>query len=350
MSTGRERKSFVLLLTCLAIVLLSLGTFAAAKGPAVADFPSFIPFVGVEKTGDVAVDKIGNIYVNLTIGGTDQIWRIPLIGEPSMVAELGTGTAFGLALDANGDIYAAVTGQDRGVYRVDNKGISMLLPGTDQIIAANAMAFDSRGYLYVTESSSEAPGAQGGIWRVSRKEPAKLMLRHDLLTGIGATPLGANGIGYYHGNLYVVNSNKHLIVRIPILPDGSLGEPEVWKEIEEVAESLLAGTPFPLMGDGLALDVHGNIYVAMVTRLAVVRINAEDRSQETIAAFGFDPDAPLFAPMDFPNALAFGTGKGGRQIMFVTNLGVTNMYIPGPPWPGRGIMKIEVGIPGLPLP
>lgn len=41
--------------------------------------------------------------------------------------------------------------------------------------------------------------------------------------------------------------------------------------------------PYPVMGDGLALDVHGNVYVAVVTRAAVVRIDAEARSQETVA-------------------------------------------------------------------
>jgi len=115
-----------------------------------------------------------------------------------------------------------------------------------------------------------------------------------------------------------------------------------------VQESPLAGK-LPLAGDGLALDVHGNVYVAMVTRAAVVRINAEDLSQETIAAFLFDQNAPLFAPLDTPNSLAFGTGKGGRQSLFITNLGLRKANF-GPPWPGRGLVKIEAGVPGLPLP
>jgi sugar lactone lactonase YvrE len=162
------------------------------------------------------------------------------------------------------------------------------------------------------------------------------MLRHELLTGIGwlGRPIGANGIAYYHGDLYVVNSDKGLIVRIPIYPDGSPGQPSVWTLLGEVPGSPLAGSRFPVMGDGLAPDVHGNVYVALVTRLAVVRINAEDLSQETIAVFRFDPNAPLLAPLDTPNSLAFGTGKGGRQSLFVTNLGLMIGFVPGPPWPG----------------
>jgi hypothetical protein len=97
---------------------------------------------------------------------------------------------------------------------------------------------------------------------------------------------------------------------------------------------------YPPMGDGLALDVHGNVYVTMVTRAAIVKINAEDFSQETVASYFADPTGPLFAPLDTPNTIGFGTGKGGRQTLFVTNMGAT----------GRGMVKIEAEEPGLPLP
>jgi hypothetical protein len=104
------------------------------------------------------------------------------------------------------------------------------------------------------------------------------------------------------------------------------------------------------VGDGIALDVHGNVYIAVLSRLAVVRINARDLSQETIALFDFNPNDPLFARLDTPNTLAFDTGKGWRQSLFITNLGLMNDFFPGPPWPGRALLKIEAREPGLPLP
>ncbi len=97
------------------------------------------------------------------------------------------------------------------------------------------------------------------------------------------------------------------------------------------------------MLDGLALDVHGNVYIALPSRLAIVRVNADGRSQETVAAY---PQVPLDAPF----SLAFGTGNGERENLFVTNSGLTGALVPGVPWPGPGLTKIEVGIPGLPLP
>jgi sugar lactone lactonase YvrE len=208
----------------------------------------------------------------------------------------------------------------------------------------NSLAFDQRGNLYVTESSSVAAGGygQGGIWRIPSGGNAELWLRDDLLTGTGLPlgyPLGANGIAFYHSDLYVVNSDKGLVVRVPIMPNGDPGEPHVWAQLQEVYPS--PAFPF-IMGDGLALDVHGNVYVALVSRAAVVRIRAEDKVQETIAArFPNLDNAPLL-PFDTPASLAFGTGKGGRKALFVTNLGWS--------FANPGLLKIEVDAPGLPLP
>ena len=339
---------------CAAVVLVLVcgGNWIAAKGPPVANFPSFIPFV-ITKTGDVAIDKVGNVYVNVTAtNGRVQVWMFsPSGGGPEVVADIGTGIAYGLAVKPNGDIYAAMrTGPNENsmVFKVGRDGIPVPVPGTENIVWANALAFDQRGNLYITETYSGSPplyDGQGGIWRVPPGGEAELWLRDDLLTGIGAPPpIGANGIAFYHGDLYVVNSlryPKSLVVRVPVRPDGSPGTPDVWAELQEVP-----GTPgwlqsmYPPMGDGLALDVHGNVYVTMVTRAAIVKINAEDFSQETVASYFADPTGPPFAPLDAPNTIGFGTGKGGRQTLFVTNTGAT----------GRGLVKIEAEEPGLPLP
>ncbi len=142
----------------------------------------------------------------------------------------------------------------------------------------------------------------------------------------------------------MINTDKALVVRIPVLPDGTPGEAEVWKNVQDVPESIFYQSPFfPLQLDGLALDVHGNVYIVVPSRLAVVRINAADRSQETFAVF---PEVPLDAPF----SLAFGAGMGERENLFITNSGLVGALVPSVPWPGPGLVKIEVGIPGLPLP
>jgi sugar lactone lactonase YvrE len=329
------------------------GTIAAAQA---GEFPAFISMPGVTPRG-VAVDKVGCVYVSFGEVRADGehilIWKFTPAGERSLFAEIGRGTIGGLMVTANGDLYVAMAaGADRGVWRVDREGHKELLPGSNQIFFANGLAFDDVGTLYVTESVS-MPTRQGGIWRIPRGGQAELCVRDVLLTGTGAlgqpVPIGANGIAYYHGDLYVTNTEKGTVLRMPVWSDGSVGPPEVWTTLEEVLESPLAGAPSPVAGDGIALDVHGDLYVAVLTRSAVVRINILDKSQETVAAFRLPTNLPLYAPLDFSASLFFGTGKGERTNLFVTNLGMGRVVVPPLPWAGPGLVKIDAGVPGRPL-
>jgi sugar lactone lactonase YvrE len=107
--------------------------------------------------------------------------------------------------------------------------------------------------------------------------------------------------------------------------DGSAGEP-----------ALVAAGPELFVLDGIALDVHGNIYALVIAQSKLVRVTP-DGVITTLATAGDG--------LDFPASLAFGTGKGMRKSVFVTN------YAIGPPGgAGPGVLKVDVGIPGLPLP
>ncbi len=307
-------------------------------------FPAFTPMPGVTPRG-VAVDKVGNVYVSAGVVRNNleyiQVWKFTPAGEKSFFAEIGQGTIGGLAATANGDLYVAIAaGLNKGVWRVDREGQKELLPGSNQIFFANGLAFDDRGTLYVTESlSMDSPSVYGpgGIWRIPRGGRAELCLRDELLGGSVVYPLpvpiGANGIAYYHGNLYVTNTAKGTVLRITLGPDGSVGEPELWTTLQEIPGSPLAASFPVVMGDGIALDVYGNLYVAVLTRSAVVRINLLNKTQETVAAF---PPAKL----DFPASLVFGTGEGERTNLFVTNLGNGG-------WAGPSLVKIAAGALGM---
>ncbi len=319
----------------LALALCALLVPAIGSAQDVGAFPSLIQFnlAQLEIPEGVAVDKEGNVYVSIRqspmgpLPLSDQIWKFSPSGQKTVLADLGLpgGGGCGLAVDAIGNVYMARTetaAPYNGVYRVDAAGHIALVPGTGNIVFPDGLAFDKRGNLYITEvySHGAAPGAfaQGGIWRVPKGGTAELWLRHDLLSGIVpptffSHPTGANGIAFYLGSLYVVNTDKALVVRIPVRPDGSPGQPEVWAEVQDVPQSIFyQSEAFPLMLDGLALDVHGNAYIAVPSRLAVVRVNAADRSQETLAVFNFMPVGVPLAPLDAPFSLAFGSGLGER--------------------------------------
>lgn len=274
----------------------------------------------------IAVDKRGNLYVSLAPPG--QVWKISRGGSESLLADFGEMGALGLAVDAPGNVYVAHSSfisDTHGVYLVTRDGDVGRLPGTEAIGFPNALAFDKRGNLYVTDSSL------GAIWRISRSGSLELWLQHVLLEGLGEIPgyppIGANGIAYRHRNLYVANTEKGLMLRIPIWKGGGAGYPEIIAEGPE-----LYGL------DGIALDVHGNIYAALVLQSKLVRIDPVGGDVVDLAT----ADDGL----DEPASLAFGTGRGRRQSLFVTNYAV----IPPEAGFGPAVLKMDVGVPGLPLP
>jgi len=274
----------------------------------------------------IAVDKRGNLYVSLAPPG--QIWKITPDGSESLLADFGEWGALGLAVDGPGNVYlghSSFNPDTHGVYLVTKDGDVERLPGTEAIGLPNALAFDKRGNLYVTDSSL------GAIWRISRRGSVELWLQHVLLEGLGEIPeyppIGANGIAHRRGNLYVANTEKGLMLRIPILKGGCAGDPVIVAEGPE-----LYGL------DGIALDVHGNIYAALVLQSKLVRI---DPIHGDVVELATADDG-----LDEPASLAFGTGKGDRRRLFVTNYAVM------PPEAGFGpaVLKTDVGVPGLPLP
>jgi sugar lactone lactonase YvrE len=279
----------------------------------------------------IAVDKVGNLYVSLGPPGVTfaQIRKISPDGSETVLANFGDAGAGGLAVDAPGNVYYAhfsFNPDTQGVYRVTRDGATQRLPGTEEMLFPNALAFDKVGNLYVSDSSL------GTIWRIPRGGSAERWLQHDLLEGLGEIPgyppIGANGIAYRHGSLYVANTEKGLIARVPILTGGDAGEPEIVAEDPDLLYGL----------DGIALDVHGNIYAALVLQSKLVRIDPVDGEFTTLLT--------AEDGLDEPASLAFGTGKGDRQSVFVTN------YALFPPHSveGPAVLKVDVGVPGLPLP
>jgi hypothetical protein len=89
--------------------------------------------------------------------------------------------------------------------------------------------------------------------------------------------------------------------------------------------------------------------VTVISRGAVVRIDGEDRTQEPVAFFQFGPPGlPKNAPLDTPASLALGNSVWTLGQLYVTNLGWMTAMAPGPPWPGPGLVSIEVDVPWWP--
>jgi len=318
---------------------------ASGQEPQVEVAVAFNPTNGEMPEG-IDFDKVGNMYVSFGYpfwfeGDVTRIGRIIKISLPGKIGggstetvldiEGGPGPA-GLAVSTTGNVYYAYPtgGPTTGVYRLNNDGSTVRLPGTENMFLPNGLVFDDQGYLFASDS------IQAAIWRMpgDGSSVAEIWFQHDLLAGCGDMPVGANGIAYVKRNFFVANTTKGLLVRVPVLADGSAGEPVIVAGVDSCEPDELFGM------DGIALDVKGNIFALLVLQNKLVRINPLDGSS-TVLLTGEEDG--LFNPA----SIAFGTEKGDRKSVFITNYAVLE---PGPEGNlGPAVLKYDVGVAGVPL-
>lgn len=255
----------------------------------------------------VAVHRDGSVWCG---GERGQIFRIDPDGTSIEAVASTDGFALGVAFDRNDDLYVCDL-KHAAVFRVDTRSgnvdrFSDGRPGGTMRIP-NFPAFDPAGRLYVSDSHVfDRPGP--GIFRIERDGTASLWCDRELVFANGLA-LDAEG-----NHLYVVETFANRVSRIPILDDGSSGEPEVVVTVPEV---------WP---DGLAFDVEGNLYVGCYEPSQVLRVDPRG----VVEVVFRERSAHLLA---HPTNIAFrGT------TMFTANLGRWH------------ISRLEVGVEGLSLP
>ena len=104
--------------------------------------------------------------------------------------------------------------------------------------------------------------------------------------------------------------------------------------------SVIASGPQLAFSDGLALDVHGNVYVAVISQSTVVRVSPGG---------GISLVADASDGLDWASSLAFGTGKGQRKTLYAVNFAI-GVQFGNPPGAGPALLAIDAGVPGQPLP
>src|SRR5262245_54442449 len=233
----------------------------------------------------VAVHPDGSVWCG---GERGQIYRIaPDGGELEEVANTG-GFVLGIAFAPSGDVLYACDLAQRAVFTVD-VATGVVAAFADGFVTPNFPAVAPEGTVYVSDSNEQgSPG--GGIHRFAPDGSGGLWCD---------TPLDfANGLALSRDAVYVVESFRPGVTRVPIGPDGAAGAAEPVLD--------LPGT----VPDGIAFGPDGLLYIGCYEPSQVLRADLATGAVETVLA---DPTAHLLC---HPTNLAF---RGSE--LFTSNLG-----------------------------
>jgi sugar lactone lactonase YvrE len=195
----------------------------------------------------------GSIYAG---GEAGQIYRVQMEGGFEQVAEVEGGFMLGLAVDADDVIYAC-DGNGQHVMRIDLRDDGEAQPYGDAMIYPNYPAFDADGNLWVSDSG-DWQAANGALCKISRSGEQT----ERVLEGLDF----ANGVAVSDEHVYVIETNRPGVVRVPI--GGG--------DVEDVVE-LPRTVP-----DGLAFDCEGGLWISLYEPHRVLRMGPDGAVETTL--------------------------------------------------------------------
>jgi sugar lactone lactonase YvrE len=270
---------------------------------------------------NLAIAPDGTIFVtNHEVG---QIVRISPDGNQQIHATV-EGKVSGIALTANGGLVVAGWNADSipvvSLIASDGK-VETLLTLPDAMFLNGITPLSNTQYL-------AADSYRGAIWLIDiAQRRGSIWLEHPMLARSNSESVipAANGLKRFGDFLYVSNTEKMLLLRIPVDTADQPGEPEIFVEQTNI--------------DDFAFDVEGNLYGATHIYNSVVRI-ASDRTTTIIA----QAEAGVIGS----TAVAFGQSDSDCTAIYVVTNG--GMFLPPPTGVvPANVVRLEVGKAGYPL-
>ena len=335
---GTHRRTPAVVLAAVSLVILAAacatdeqaGQDASPTPAATPGAPStLVAFEAGEFTEGVAVNADGDVFASVTPQG-----RLVKIAAGSNEAEdfgkidglqKDDFGLLGLAVDTDGNVYGTVVSKNtaaNGVWRFDaESGDAERLPGTEEIAFANAVIVDD-DTIYVTDT--RGPDDKGAVWRIPADDEAELWAQGGELAGTGAAgfgfPLGPNGIDVHDNTVYVGLTEPAKIAAIPIEEDGSAGEVTIFADLTKAAPDSK-----PAAVDGIDVDDDGNIYVAAPLVHLVLKVAPDGKEITTVADANDNLDGPASVALgddavyvaNFSGALGESSNKKGPSIVRV---------------------------------
>ncbi|MDX1933536.1 MAG: hypothetical protein SFU56_13085 [Capsulimonadales bacterium] len=267
---------------------------------------------------NIVTDRDGVLWITDYEAG--KILRIAPNGKTAEFADLG-GKIAGIARDRAGNLIVGgwADGKTPTIFRVARNARVERLAAPDGVVFPNGIARLSGDRFLIADSY------RGVIWQFdAATRKTSIWLEDALLTRVSSeNPVpGANGLKIFREVLYVTNTQRQEILRVPLRGDGHPGKVSVWVK--------------RINGDDFAPDIRGNLYVTTHFYNSVIRVAPNGRM--TILA---DASAGLRGA----TALAFGRTVRDRTAAYVvTNGGVT---LPGSEGPESArVVRLEIGVPG----
>ncbi|MCP3962277.1 MAG: hypothetical protein GY719_30920 [bacterium] len=309
-----------------ALLLLTIAA-APALAAEVETLILFDPMAG-ETPESIVFDRADNAYITLAFTG--EIRKIAPDLTQTSLAFLPIGTpcgplavvALGLAIDRHDQLYVAVTACDpanSGIWQVDtDDGSIQLLANAPSFVVWNGIDVH-KGFIYAADTFG------GLVWRIPAAGGSPEIWADDPLLQIapGSPFPGPNGVQFFRGSVYVVNSSTGGIVEIPIENDGTAGQ------------ASLFGSVFPLGCDEITFDVLGRLYCTTDPFNTLARVSPDGTVEILLTA------ADL---LDGPTSAAFGRKGTNKKNLYITNAAFpifTTTFRPS-------LMRLRIEVPGAP--
>jgi putative intracellular protease/amidase/sugar lactone lactonase YvrE len=284
---------------------------AIAPAQVIAEFPvnTFLE--------NIAIDAQGTIFITSYEEG--KIYRVTPSGEYTEFAQID-GNVAGVVVDRTGNLLvAAVERKIPTISRIQATGVVEPLVTLPDAIFLNGMT-PLHGSRYLVADSYK-----GAIWEVDvAAKTAQIWLQDNLLSRSDPhNPFPAvNGIKIYQNSLFASNTQRQLLIRIPLAENGTPQTPEIFLTHVNL--------------DDFAFDIQGNLYGTTHVYNSVIQITPEQQITTLARAE---------QGVTGSTALAFGRVSDKTSLYITTNGG---MSLP----PATGVapaklVRLDVGITGL---
>lgn len=247
---------------------------------------------GLQFTEGPAADREGNLFFSDVQG--DKLYRVDPQGALSVLLDPSHHTN-GLMVNAAGNIVACE--MDGRLVEVNprTKDVKSLADGYEgkRFNAPNDLVIDRDGGIYFTDPHFRAPmPLPQGVRAFYYRAP------DGKVTRLGVVEAAPNGIilSPDEKTLYVIPSMQAEMLAYPVEAPGKIGPERKFCSLKQAAGKTTGG------GDGLAVDVQGNLYITSALGVQV-----------------FNPQGKLLGIIEFPEQPAnCDFGGPGNKTLYAT--------------------------------